>query len=196
MTLPNPAVRLDVFSRRGLSLDAALAAFAPTVGTGGAVGFTLTPTAFSFIRLDSDGKATDRAGPASLAHVYEARVFHERAELRWLRDPRHDSGHTTVVLTDGSCAVNLPPLPFEVPLVQAVEQSYVLWGRPAARGEHASGWTRLTAARIGGLDVPRNDVRDGQRVAIRSLEYLGQLAHGNVAVVEERLCGLTTFDER
>ena len=188
--------RLEVFSRRGLSLEAALAVFAPTAGVGGAVGFTMAPTVFSFIRLDAGGKATGYGGPAELDAVYEARVFHERAELRWLRDPRHESGHVTVVLTDGSCVVDLPALPLEVPLVEVVEQSYVLWGRPAADPGRASGWTRLTAARIGGLDVPRDDVRDGQRVAIRSLEYLGRFAHGNVEVVEERLCGLTTFEDR
>lgn len=188
--------RLEVFSSRGLSLEAALAVFAPTAGTGGAVGFTMAPTVFSFIRLDAAGKPTGPDGPAALADVYEARVFHDRAELRWLRDPRHESGHTTVVLTDGSCAVDLPPLPLEVSLVDVIEQSYVLWGRPAAAAGGMSGWTRLTEARIGGIDLPFDNVRDGQRMAIRSLEYLGQLAHGNVAVIEERLCGLTTFEER
>ena len=195
MTASNLAPRLAIFSRRGLSLEAALAAFAPTLGQTDAVGFTFTPDAFSFIGLDGSGRATAPRGTASLHGAYEARVFHERAELRWLRDPRHDSGHTTVVLTDGSCAVDLPPLPFDIPLVGLLEQTYVLWGE-AGDEKQVAGWTRLTTARIGPLDVPITGVRENERVAIRSVEYLGQLAHGNVAVVEERLCGLTTFERR
>lgn len=196
MTKSAPTPRLDIFARHGLSLDEALAVFAPTVVSAGAAGFTLGPTAFSFIRLDAAGTATGPAGPADLAAVYEARVFHEHAELRWLRDPRHDSGHATVVLTDGSCAVDLPPLPLEVPLVDVVKQSYVVWGKPAAEHARASGWTRLSTARIGELHVPRGAVSDSHRVAIESLEYLGEFAHGNVAVIEERLVGLTTFTDR
>lgn len=196
MTTPNPTVRLDVFSRRGMSLEAALVAFAGTVGPAGAVGFTFAPAAFSFLRLDAAGKATGPAGPAALAEAYEARVFHDHAELRWLRDPRHESGHATVVLTDGSCAVDLPPLPLEVPLLDVVKQSYVIWGRPATEQGRAPGWTRLSTARIGGLDVPHVGIPEGHRVAIESVEYLGQFAHGNVGVVEERLCGLTTFEAR
>jgi CRISPR-associated protein (TIGR03984 family) len=191
----NVAPRLALFSRHGLSLEAAIAAFTPTLGQAAAVGFTLGPDAFSFIGLDGSGRATGPRGSASLHAVYEARVFHERAELRWLRDPRHDSGHTTVVLTDGSCAADLPSLPFDVPLVGLLQQTYVLWGETGDEMP-AAGWTRLTTARIGTLDVPIAGVRQNERVAIRSVEYLGRLAHGNVAVVEERLCGLTTFEQR
>jgi CRISPR-associated protein (TIGR03984 family) len=191
----NATPRLGIFSQRGLSLEAALAAFAPTLGEAAAIGFTLGPDAFSFIRLDGAGRAAAPHGASSVNGVYEARVFHERAELRWLRDPRHDSGHSTVVLTDGSCTVDLPSLPFEVPLVGFLPQTYVLWGE-AGDEKPTAGWTRLTTARIGPLDVPITGVRENERVAIRSVEYLGQLAHGNVAVVEERLCGLMTFEQR
>jgi CRISPR-associated protein (TIGR03984 family) len=196
MTTSNRDVRLDVFARHGLSLQAALDAFAPTVGAAGAVGFTLGPARFSFVRLDATGAATGPVGPADLAEVYEARVFHEHAELRWLRDPRHESGHATVVLTDGSCAVDLPSQPLEVPLVDVLKQSYVLWGEPDTDQQRTPGWTRLSTARIGGLDVPHGNVPESHRVAIASFEYLGEFAHGNVAVVEERLCGLTTFKDR
>jgi CRISPR-associated protein (TIGR03984 family) len=194
MNRPPPAPRLDIFARSGLSLRQALAAFAPTVGVAGAAGFTFGPTAFSFIHLDAAGSVTGPAGPANLTDVYEARVFHEHAELRWLRDPRHEAGHATVVLTDGSCTVDLPPLPLEVPLVDGVKQTYVIWGRPVPGQDTAPGWTRLAAARIGGLDVPQDSVPESHRVAIESVEYLGEFAHGNVAVVEERLCGLTQFE--
>jgi CRISPR-associated protein (TIGR03984 family) len=196
MTLPASPPRLAIFVAKGLSLEQALAAFASTCGPDGAVGFTLAPTAFSFIRLDASGRATGPGGPFDLAAVYEARVFHERAELRWLRDPCHDSGHSAVLLTDGSCAVDLPARNLDVPLVDTEEQTYVLWGRPDREGNVASGWTRLTAARIGGFDVPIAEAGGNDRVVLRTLEYLGQLEDGNVAVIEERLCGLGTYEER
>ena len=34
------------------------------------------------------------------------------------------------------------------------------------------------------------------RVVLRAVEYLGRFDDGNVAVVEERLCGLDTYEER
>jgi CRISPR-associated protein (TIGR03984 family) len=196
MTLPASPPRLAVFGTKGLSLEQALAAFASTCGPDGAVGFTFEPTAFSFIRLDASGRATGPGGPVDLAAVYEARVFHERAELRWLRDPRHDSGHSAVLLTDGSCAVDLPARDLDVPLVETLEQTYVLWGKPDRGDSVASGWTRLSAARIGGLNVPLAEVGEKHHVVIRAVEYLGQFEDGNVAVIEERLCGLDTYEER
>lgn len=196
MTASQPRPRLQVFGGRGQSLVAAIAAFAATLPDEGAVGFALAADAFSFLRLDRSGTVNGPRGPADVATAYEARIFHEHAELRWLRDPRHESRNSTVLLTDGTCRVDLPALPFDAPLLETLEQTYVLWGKAAAGTNDRPGWTRLTTARIGGLDVPLAGVREGRRVGLWGIEYLGEFADGNVAVVEERLCGLTTFEDR
>jgi CRISPR-associated protein (TIGR03984 family) len=55
------------------------------------------------------------------------------------------------------------------------------------------GWSRLSEARIGKLDVPLANVPQNGRVQLSAIEYLAQTEgdeNGNVSVVEERLIRL------
>lgn len=157
----------------------------------------------------SDGKAVD------LTEVFEARVFNEDAELRWLN--KQDGTGRAVLL----CAQEIPEpclnkLPEDASLkaLHTLKQTYLLWGEGIGQTKKVSladGWSRLTTARIGWLDVPVQGVGKNERVYLKALEYLaeydadGKLVqedqpmedtkrYGNVAVAEERL--LCLIEER
>src|SRR2546425_825344 len=125
--------------------------------------------------------------------VYEARVFNQHAELRWLNEA--ECKGKAVFLTEAKQTLadyddlgQLKPL-------RTIDQTYLLWGEGVevtAIDKPETGWSRLTTARIGRLNVPlgANEVGTG-RVQLVAREYLAEVDdHGNVAVVEERLIGL------
>lgn len=135
--------------------------------------------------------------------VFEARVFNQQVELRWLHK-RNGEGRAVLLSDDGEDAklddyfAELPQLT-ELPkldkIIETIPQTYLLWGEGievTEKDRPAPGWSRLTTARIGRLHVPlaENDVGTG-RVQLVAREYLGEVdQHGNVAVVEERLLKL------
>lgn len=87
-----------------------------------------------------------------LADVYQADVFAEETTLAWRRTA--DQTGTAIVL---SFKTEAPyPSAWGDPVVVDdgfhIDQQHLIWGQAVT--EPADGWTRLTAARIGGLSVP------------------------------------------
>jgi CRISPR-associated protein (TIGR03984 family) len=78
--------------------------------------------------------------------------------------------------------------------LECIEQQYLLWGTGTDESPRP-GWSRLSAARIGALDLPLEDVPRYARVILRTCEYLSEREHGNVVVGEEILVGLEVCDE-
>jgi CRISPR-associated protein (TIGR03984 family) len=78
--------------------------------------------------------------------------------------------------------------PHHIDFIGTIRQRYLLWGKRAE--DPSGGWTRLTTARIGSINVP---AVDGLRFQICALEYLSEYDDGNVAVAEERLLALEPF---
>jgi CRISPR-associated protein (TIGR03984 family) len=156
----------------------------------GGIAFLATPERFMVGRVDPGGDLAGSDGAAlALTEVFEARVCVPEAELRWLMTP--EGGRAAVIAELDLAMPNdgwrrLDPLEAE-PLARR----YVVWGEGVAdRGRLAPDWSRLSAARIGLLDLPVDGVGDGRRVEIEAVEYLVEHAHGNVAVDEERLVRL------
>lgn len=155
-----------------------------------AIAFLATPERFVVGRIDPGGDLTGSDGAAlALTKVFEARLFMLEAELRWLMTP---DGGRAAVIAELDLAVpadgwrRLDPLEAE-PLARR----YVVWGEGVAdRDRLAPGWSRLSAARIGLLDLPVYGAGAGRRIEIEAVEYLVEHAHGNVAVGEERLVRL------
>ena len=176
--------RLFIATRRGLSLGDSLKA----LGTA-AVGLFYAPGWCRFGVVDAQGGVTF-AGGHSLDGVYEARVFHEDAELRWWNDPA--SGNHRSALLSG---ISMTPEGWKqsepIPVHATQPQTYLLWGKSA--GTPSPDWTRLTAARIGELMVPVS--LGAKRYALRAIEYLGEYEDGNIAVREERLVALQPAGE-
>jgi CRISPR-associated protein (TIGR03984 family) len=128
--------------------------------------------------------------------IFEARIFSERAELRWLKDWPNKGRAALISELDisgylGAGADTMQGDNF-------IDQTYLLWGEGIeATNELPERWSRLAMARVGTLDVPyplddRPIVSErNQRIHLVAREYLNVIdEHGNVAVVEERLVKL------
>lgn len=123
--------------------------------------------------------------------VFEARVFSQDYELRWLN--RNNGRGDAVLLSESNREIkNFSLL---IPKrCEAIEQKYLLWGEPIINPENIQeGWQRLAEARIGKLNIPitENLIDKQQRVYLKSCEYISTVDHyGNVGVIEERLVQL------
>jgi CRISPR-associated protein (TIGR03984 family) len=176
--------RLAVLTRRGVTLDVALAA-APMLGV--AVALLSKPAEFVACRIDAGGRLLDPLdGPVSIEGVFEARVFSERGELRWLAGD--DSGRAALLL-------DAPPdeLPDRwepaaaVPYRDRFTRRYLLWGRQVPSA--TPGWTRLDEARVGPRDIP---AAGGPYLRLEAWEYVGE-RDGNACVLAERLVAIRPY---
>lgn len=154
------------------------------------VGLFYTPRWCRFGQVHSDGSVTTPGGVMQLDEVFEARVFNEKVELRWLNEVDEPDGlGTAVLLSEEDMGQYLDKGINDLPFITTCPQTYLLWGEGTTTVPR-TGWSRLATARIGKLDIPLANVTEG-RVLLHSLEYWGEVdKYGNVAVVEERLTGL------
>jgi CRISPR-associated protein (TIGR03984 family) len=178
-------------------LDKCLSAFSAH-----ATAMLYTPKNFFFGKLDTDGRLTNSEGAEiGLKDVFEARVFNENAELRWLNEMQGvgravllSENDISAYLDDQGLDVNTERIIDRGGVKRTIVQTYLLWGQgidPQKAKGLAPGWSRLTMARIGKLDVPLMPVLERQRVQLRACEYLDVVdRYGNIAVVEERLIKL------
>jgi CRISPR-associated protein (TIGR03984 family) len=136
--------------------------------------------------FDSDGKPVG-------ADAFEARIFNDDFELRWLQS-RFDGGERR-----GRAALlhETPTFGGErVPRIAGIlRRQYLLWGQGDPPGVGVSaGWSSLSTARIGTLAVPLVGVSQSRRVILLAREYMAQEPeHGNTYVTEERLLGLSMY---
>lgn len=126
-----------------------------------------------------------------LTPIFEARVFSSLAELRWLNE---NSGKgKAVLLSEESLHECLNKPIQDLAAINTIKQTYILWGQGVKQSPYTpnSGWSRLTEARIGKLDVPIANLQNQQRVQLIAQEYVAEVdEYGNTAVVEERLVNL------
>lgn len=155
------------------------------------VGFCYSPAHVFFVRWD--GGALETGDGGNLAQVYEARLFAEAGELRWLRDPEHVQGHGDAVWLSESPVqrsgwTRLSPLEGLEPIAGQRLLTGLL-GKPVK-----AGWSSMHAPRHGEVAVPAVGAA-GQRLCFTLREYLGQAPgtageDGNRLVVEERLLSI------
>jgi len=156
------------------------------------------PNWLKFGLLDGNAIPCDANGkPINLDPVYEARVFNQGAELRWLNEAASEGQAVLISESEYELAGHWTPDKVETAL-SPLDQTYLLWGI-GVKTQPGTGWSRLTTARIGRLDVPidiganlalaKPDER--VRVLLEVKEYLAEAdTHGNVVVCDERLWGL------
>jgi CRISPR-associated protein (TIGR03984 family) len=208
----NPSISLYGRAANGLTLQAALAACSTTLQSGGqpAIGLIYSPRKCEFVHLENS-ELWNSQGPAALDCVVEARVFNQQTEMRWLHQTNGQG--RIVLLSEGEIpAACRDKLHEDVSLraVKTLPQTYLLWGEGIDQSKTGlpQGWRRLTAARIGRIDVPTGEmIGPKNRVKLKVVEYLAEYdsdgnlvqdeanadvskLHGNVAVAEERLVGL------
>lgn len=164
----------------------------------GAIGLFYSPTACAMGRWLNGEMQGATGEPMGLDQVFEAKIFNETYELRWLNQSRNLG---PAALISEQALAPFGAFTEDVSLPQSLiphDQQYLLWGEglnPSQGRSPQSGWSCLSAARIGRLDVPIENLQPNQRVQLLTREYFGELTDsrfdfGNVVVLEERLLGL------
>ncbi|NJL99418.1 MAG: TIGR03984 family CRISPR-associated protein [Synechococcaceae cyanobacterium SM2_3_2] len=153
-----------------------------------AIGLLYAPDACHLVQF-SDGNLRDSSGsPVDLAKVFEAKIFNETHELRWLNQNR-GSGRA-VILSEESLVDVLETKVENLEAIEVLPQKYLLWGK-GVDSVDASQWGSIASARVGSLAVPIGEIQQDSYVYLHSREYLAEVDEfGNVAVVEERMIKL------
>ncbi len=183
----------------------------------GSIGLFYTPTQCQFGRWEESAQISDAHGkPFALEQVFEARLFHEQAELRWLREPNTDGlGRAVYLFDEANKAPDWQGWQRAEPLneLSINANQYLLWGEQWQASDQANeiddfdqnNWSMLATARIGKWFVPVPGLKKNQRVRLKTQEYFGlprdpdgklTLAgqHGNQVVIEERWLSLKAID--
>jgi CRISPR-associated protein (TIGR03984 family) len=173
-------------SNENITLQEALAyCSTPLTQGSSAIALLYSPHQCQFAKLEDTTLTDNRGQEIGLQTVFEARVFNEHCEMRWLNVI--DGRGKAVIISDQTLSCLDEDLS-ELPVIATLEQTYLLWGEKTDTPIR-NGWTRLATARIGALNVPVT-LPAGKRVQLTAVEYLAEDDYGNVAVVEERLVKL------
>jgi len=135
--------------------------------------------------LVHNGRVLSRGDEPDLTEIFEARIFNERAELRWLHTG--DGRGRAVLLSEDAAALSadFPERDGTVHAAEVLEGQYLLWGRVVGGGD---GWTALAAERIGTIHIPVDIPRQPEYAALTTREYVARdPRHGNAYIAEERL---------
>lgn len=172
-----------------------------------------SPRSCYFAKFESSGKLTipNSKNPQQeielelnyqKTHIFEARIFNEDYELRWLNE--YDGKGKAVLLLETSLSndsgteknfsssleqknQSSEPLKF----IDTIPQQYLIWGE-RIHDKSLDNWVTVSTARIGKLNIPLNqDLHKDQRIYLKTKEYLSEVDHfGNVSIIEERLINL------
>ncbi|MDJ0597481.1 MAG: CRISPR-associated protein Csx19 [Crocosphaera sp.] len=136
------------------------------------------------------------------SYIFEARIFNEHYELRWLND--YNGKGKAVLLSevplsndsgiDQEFSSSLEPYDQSSGLfkfIDTIPQQYLIWGEKID-DKSLDNWVTVSTARIGSLNIPFNkDLDKNKRIYLKTLEYFKEVDEcGNVSVIEERLVNL------
>lgn len=186
------SVALFVYTRQKLALNESLSAFAALIDANRATAILYSPRRCELAIFAKGALHGWDGQPVDTVSVFEARVFHETAELRWLNDPSPEQCHRAVILTEQDLAAipaGWEPEKDRRTVIETLPQTYLLWGEGTGRAVN-DGWSELATARIGGLRIPVGNVARNQRVLLHSVEYIVEAEHGNSVIFDERLVKL------
>ncbi|MGH8587917.1 MAG: type III-D CRISPR-associated protein Csx19 [Gammaproteobacteria bacterium] len=188
---------LHTESRDRITLAQALTAFADRKNM---TALIYLPMWCGLVRWNGTALETSRE-PVDVTQVFEARLFDDSLEMRWLREPSGDGTGYAVCVSEGALALEdwalLPPRTDLHP----VDGGYLLTGQGCGSDGLPDGWSRLSSAAIGCIAAPIGGILAGGRVTLRYREYLGRAdgpagEDGNWAVLEERLLNLVLAEEK
>ena len=189
-------VTLTTFVWSGLTLEQALSRFAELPSSPPAVAILYSPRRCELATFAEGLLRGPNGQPIDTTTIFEARVFHQTAELRWLNDPSPQALHRAVILIDPAPATF--PKGWDegeseqhaIAVIETLPQTALLWGQGTGR-PISDGWSELATARIGRLLVPLAGVNANQRVLLHSLEYVvAEEEDGNAVIFDERLVKL------
>jgi len=148
-------------------------------------GLLYSPQRCCFVKVNNGEIECHKDEDMNLKSVFEARIFNEQAELRWLNE-LNGKGRS-VLLSDGVIDILTNVNSANLEVIDKRIQKYLLWGKGTGK-DIGENWSRLATARIGKLNVPIPKVQSQQQVGLEVYEYFGITdCHGNVSVIEERL---------
>jgi CRISPR-associated protein (TIGR03984 family) len=126
--------------------------------------------------------------PGDLTAIFEARVFNNLLEMRWLNDP--NGNHTTAVISETQPTFAGIQLQDDPKVIGAIDpwHQYLLWGQ--STGRTTDDGTQFATARIGAYYIPIPKVPKETYARFKAVEYLKTYEDGNVAVFDERLIGI------
>lgn len=159
-----------------------------------AVALLYAPKSCQFARFQDGILLNSEEQSIDLDSVFEARIFNSKAELRWLNET--GGFGRAVLISEDKTLPEFKQSVLEQPesslsAIRTISQYYLLWGKGHDLAIESEKWGILSEARIGQLRVPVGQLKAGQTVCLRAIEYLAEVdEYGNVAVVEERLLGL------
>jgi CRISPR-associated protein (TIGR03984 family) len=182
---------LFVHAVRGSSLRNALHACRGILGQGQATAILYSPRRCQLALLKDGVLVNSEGNEIEPSDIFEARVFCETAELRWLNDASPQKQHSSVLLSETKHSMPGWSCEEHEHFLAILPQTYLLWGE--GTGANANDWNDLATPRIGRLPVPVTGVGMNQRVLLHSKEYVTSRDEddGNAVVFEERLVGIT-----
>lgn len=159
-----------------------------------AIALLYSPQFCQVLKLEKDDNLSNNKGEIINTnyqdnYIFEARIFNPNYELRWLNE---DEGKgTAVIISENDLDNCLENKLDSIEVIDTIKQQYLLWGEKA-KTKLNEGWQRLSAARIGSLDIPLSQsLSQEKRVYLNTREYLKVMDDfGNVRVIEERLINL------
>jgi CRISPR-associated protein (TIGR03984 family) len=164
-----------------------------------AIALLYSPTECNILKLNS-GQLEDASAKTfkCVEKVFEARIFNQNNELRWLN---RNSGNGQAVLLSETEILTAKPESFEkeeINYQECIPQKYLLWGETVSwddvhsnYADFQKGWQRLTEARLDKIDIPLDEViAPKQRVYLETCEYIAEKDFGNMVIIEERLIKL------
>lgn len=148
-----------------------------------------SPTCCQFAKLQNGGSLINPENDhLNLKDIFEARVFNQNRELRWLNQT-NGKGQAVLISEQDISNYLSESLP-NLTAIDIIEQQYLLWGK-GVKNTSNHGWGKLAESRIGSISVPVTGLIENQRVYLKTVEYLqADEENGNVSVVEERLIKL------
>ena len=160
-----------------------------------AVGLFYSPTKCQFGKVRGTIITDESDRDLALTGIFEARIFNLQAELRWLNVSNGEG--KAVLLSQSAYSDCLTYRGEHIEAIDIIDSQYLLWGEGNQNTTIREGWSWLSSARIGKLAVPIAGINSQERVKLRFREYLSECDdYGNVAVVEERLLGLSKYSTK
>jgi CRISPR-associated protein (TIGR03984 family) len=178
-------LELRAWSATDLSLSGAIA-----LTPHESCGITWSPNEVLLSRVVNGVAIGENGAGINLDGCFEARIFGEWGEIRWLSQ----FGPTTTV----AVGLDIPGVPLNGKEVQSrlalgsIAVSHLVWGTTLANddaNDDAEGWSTTAEHRIGTLRIPCSSSGERERIALDSVEYISQDEHGNAVVMEELLKG-------
>lgn len=179
-------IRREVGS--GITLAEALGKAAGELA--GAVALLYTPHECQFAQFDT-GALRDREGNAIaiVGDAFEARIFNETCELRWLQAAMDGATRVGRAVLIGEGIVG-----HAVVEAEPLNRSYIVWGQ--GDGINRAGWSLVSTARIGPLWLPIDGIGAREMVEVTTREYIARDSEtGNAYIADERLTGLRRYGE-